>query len=440
MNQFEIRFLLNSNENKERNFEMKKRKIFVRKLGKQIKEDDLMQYFSTFGQVETVEVLRNLKTQQSRRVAYVIFKNIESVELVFKKNSTHQLMGKDIECERCLLAEEINPIKASNGNNTTAYTSNISFMSNSDASLFMLSPDLLTPVDLYPSLNNQNNINSFSDPLRMPPSMIPCFQNNPIYNYANPQARSAIGVSNFQNNIAQNVNNTNTAPVNETSYNKPISPINAVNKIAAFKRDLKKQHYIKNSKQSVKRNMFSLNNNVSTEKDKEKELLISKLKCSDNEKKVKKSLSNIFSYRKNIKKRKNENIKLDQKEKDHLLQNEPKNLVTNDDAILNSSVIRKLSNAKFKEDIIESHKKSFFSSKISKCDDSSQNNDTSKEKPIKTNEVINPNDLVVDSVFFNNTKVIEKGYKDNESISSSEELLDLQINSSADEATDQKIN
>lgn len=41
---------------------MKKRKIFVRKLGKTIKEAELKQYFSKYGSVETVEVLRNFKT------------------------------------------------------------------------------------------------------------------------------------------------------------------------------------------------------------------------------------------------------------------------------------------------------------------------------------------------------------------------------------------
>ena len=43
---------------------------------------DLKNYFSKYGKVETVEVLRNFKTQQSRRVAYVIFKDSKSVENV----------------------------------------------------------------------------------------------------------------------------------------------------------------------------------------------------------------------------------------------------------------------------------------------------------------------------------------------------------------------
>lgn len=99
---------MNSNENKEHQNTLKKRKIFVRKLGNHIKEADLKKYFSSFGPVQVVEVLRNLKTQQSRRVAYVTFKNQKTVDRLFSGEQTKfHLLGKDIECERCLLAEEL---------------------------------------------------------------------------------------------------------------------------------------------------------------------------------------------------------------------------------------------------------------------------------------------------------------------------------------------
>ena len=72
-------------------------------------------------------------------MAYVIFKSISSVEKVFLLNKPHELMGREIECERCLLAEEINPLKIpSNGNNSTAYSSNLSLMSNQENAFFMM--------------------------------------------------------------------------------------------------------------------------------------------------------------------------------------------------------------------------------------------------------------------------------------------------------------
>lgn len=53
-------------------------------------------------------------------------------------------MGREIECERCLLAEEINPLKVpSIGNNSTAYSSNLSLMSNQENGYFIMQPGLI---------------------------------------------------------------------------------------------------------------------------------------------------------------------------------------------------------------------------------------------------------------------------------------------------------
>ena len=151
---------------------------------------------------------------------------------------------------------------------------------------------------------------------------------------------------------------------------------------------------------------------------------------------------------KNIKKRK-ECLKRDlpteqcteETDKSNIVQNDakPDNKSENVDyetttkPIINSSaIIRKLSNTKFKEDIIDSHNKVFFSSE--KAKDAKKPEETKDSQQIDGNSGMNINskDIIVDSIFFNTSNNIEKSIKDSESISSSEETFDLQINTSGD--------
>lgn len=114
------------------------------------------------------------------------------------------------------------------------------------------------------------------------------------------------------------------------------------------------------------------------------------------------------------------------------------NYETDTKTILNPSVIiRKLSSTKFKEDTIDSHNKSFFSSEKSKLDNISEKNTNFTKLDENSKNLMLSKDLIVDSIFFNNSNNIEKSNRDSESISSSEESFDLQINSS-DETIDLK--
>ena len=425
---------------------MKKRKIFVRKLGKTIKEIDLKNYFSKYGKVETVEVLRNFKTQQSRRVAYVIFKDSKSVENVFINEKPHEILGREIECERCLLAEEINPTKPpSLENNSTAYSSNMSHLSNLENGFFMIPPEFHlgpTNLNMYPMMNPQAQINSFSNPIRVAPQMLPCVV-NPIYQYTNYQARSVIGGGSLQGNQNHNFNLANTAPVNETMYNRDLAPKTAVNKIAAFKESLKSKN--SSSKYSSKLDKLSSKPKVNDDR----EALIAQLKGSTNfSKPAPLQKNDIFSYRKNIKERKEivnagVNNKIISDTVNLIPEPQSKEFIdesyfdTNEDIVLDSeNIIRKLSASKFKEDIIDSHKKSFFSTENNYDKSNSNAKTIDDEEADNLLEAINSQALVVDSIFFNNSNNTEKSHKDSDSTSSSEETFDLQIHSSDENEID----
>ena len=125
---------MNSNQNRVRHLQIKKRKIFVRKLGKNIDEEILKNYFSQFGEVESVNVLRSFKTQQSRRVGHVIFVTIDDALKVLSHKGPHIIQGRVIKCEQCLLAEEINSQKYSKGgslasSNNQGFSPHKSFLS-----------------------------------------------------------------------------------------------------------------------------------------------------------------------------------------------------------------------------------------------------------------------------------------------------------------------
>lgn len=105
--------------NRVMHLEIKKRKIFVRRLGKNIDEEILRKHFSQFGEVESVSVLRSFKTKQSRRVGYVIFTSFQGATNAIEFQGDHVIEGKKIEVEQCLLVDEIKSQKMSKGGSVT---------------------------------------------------------------------------------------------------------------------------------------------------------------------------------------------------------------------------------------------------------------------------------------------------------------------------------
>lgn len=129
-------------------------------------------------------------------------------------------------------------------------------------------------------MNPLNQQNPFSNPIRMSPNMMPSAPNHPVYQYTNPQARSVIADNNINENLLQQFNIANTAPVNENAYNQMQAPKKAVDKIAAFKKHLKQHN--KNGKSSGKSNKLNQRDNLSKDRD----ALISQLKSPDRSQKA----------------------------------------------------------------------------------------------------------------------------------------------------------
>lgn len=71
----------------------------MRRLGKNIDEEILRKYFSQFGELESVSVLRSFKTKQSRRVGHVIFMSSQGATKAIEFEGDHVIEGKKIEVE-----------------------------------------------------------------------------------------------------------------------------------------------------------------------------------------------------------------------------------------------------------------------------------------------------------------------------------------------------
>lgn len=119
---------MDSNQNRVRHLETKKRKIFIKKLPKEADEGVLNKYFSQFGNIESVNLLRSFKTQQSRRVGHVTFRTQKDAEQVLKHGEPHVILGELIECEQCLLPDEIKKVKSKQGSIKTEILHNLNPM------------------------------------------------------------------------------------------------------------------------------------------------------------------------------------------------------------------------------------------------------------------------------------------------------------------------
>ena len=83
--QFEVRMLLDSSQNTELLKEISKRKLFISNLRDFIKEKDLQDLFSSFGEIEEVLISRDPVTQLSKGFGFVVFKTIEGARQVLDR-------------------------------------------------------------------------------------------------------------------------------------------------------------------------------------------------------------------------------------------------------------------------------------------------------------------------------------------------------------------
>ena len=84
-----------------------KRKIFVGGLAKMVNEEDLYNYFSTFGEIEKVILNREHYTNKSRCCGFILFRDEGSARDVLSYRKGHFLMGKYFGCKPCKLRSDI---------------------------------------------------------------------------------------------------------------------------------------------------------------------------------------------------------------------------------------------------------------------------------------------------------------------------------------------
>jgi len=95
--QFEIRMLLDSSQNTELLKEISKRKLFISNLRDFIKEKDLQDLFSSFGEIEEVLISRDPVTQLSKGFGFVVFKDEGCVRKVLESSSKKPIKIKNQE-------------------------------------------------------------------------------------------------------------------------------------------------------------------------------------------------------------------------------------------------------------------------------------------------------------------------------------------------------
>eukprot|EP00561_Arcocellulus_cornucervis_P012940 CAMPEP_0185803794 /NCGR_PEP_ID=MMETSP1322-20130828/2875_1 /TAXON_ID=265543 /ORGANISM="Minutocellus polymorphus, Strain RCC2270" /LENGTH=113 /DNA_ID=CAMNT_0028499721 /DNA_START=106 /DNA_END=443 /DNA_ORIENTATION=- len=74
-------------------------KIFVGGLSWQTNEDSLRYHFEQYGEVASVEVMRDRNTNQPRGFAFVVFKSDETVDLIMS-SGPHEINHKTVDVKR----------------------------------------------------------------------------------------------------------------------------------------------------------------------------------------------------------------------------------------------------------------------------------------------------------------------------------------------------
>lgn len=74
----------------------KERKVFVVNLSHDITEDHLRKYFSQFGQIEEVRIIKDKEVGTIRGFGFVLFQDRVSYIRVFEQGDFHLINGKQV--------------------------------------------------------------------------------------------------------------------------------------------------------------------------------------------------------------------------------------------------------------------------------------------------------------------------------------------------------
>jgi RNA recognition motif-containing protein len=95
--------------------EEKRKKLFVSNLPLELNNEDLVSYFSGFGNVQNAFIIKDPDTNRNKNYGYVIFKEVEDLEQVFSSTEPHMIRpGVELKLERCLNSAEIALLKQTN--------------------------------------------------------------------------------------------------------------------------------------------------------------------------------------------------------------------------------------------------------------------------------------------------------------------------------------
>lgn len=108
---FEIKIMVNSNQNRVNHLRVKKRKVFIRKLPETATEKMIRNCFGKYGEIERVTLLHSFKTQQFRRVGHIIYRTEEGASNLLNSSEKHFIDGQLVLCEQCLLQKEVKKMK-----------------------------------------------------------------------------------------------------------------------------------------------------------------------------------------------------------------------------------------------------------------------------------------------------------------------------------------
>ncbi|XAR67611.1 hypothetical protein NMG60_11002442 [Bertholletia excelsa] len=80
----------------------KTRKVFVGGIPSSLTEDELKEYFSSYGPVMEHQIMLDHNTGRSRGFGFVTFENEDAVERLFSDGRTHELGGKQVEIKKAV--------------------------------------------------------------------------------------------------------------------------------------------------------------------------------------------------------------------------------------------------------------------------------------------------------------------------------------------------
>ncbi|CAL2245107.1 unnamed protein product [Prunus armeniaca] len=78
----------------------KRKKIFVGGIPTSLTDDELGEYFSTYGSIVEHQIMVDHKTGRSRGFGFVTFENEDALDKVFSEGKIHELGGKQVEIKK----------------------------------------------------------------------------------------------------------------------------------------------------------------------------------------------------------------------------------------------------------------------------------------------------------------------------------------------------